>query len=132
MEIIDYFSNKLMLYTVFCCYCFQWCEQDQRCNRLQLADLLIGPMQHCTKLPLLLHNIQKYTADMVEKTQIVESIEKVEMSLRKLYVLEFKHTQIFIKVMKLNKMCYTTPTYIKWNHNLLLKNLEAKYVIRFN
>ncbi|XP_060606668.1 uncharacterized protein LOC132758973 isoform X3 [Ruditapes philippinarum] len=62
----------------------KWCEQDQRCNRLQLADLLIGPMQHCTKLPLLLHNIQKYTEDPVEKTQIVESIEKVEMSLRQL------------------------------------------------
>jgi hypothetical protein len=39
-------------------------------------------MQHCTKLPLLLHNIQKYTEDPIEKTQIVESIEKVEMSLR--------------------------------------------------
>ncbi|KAL4225951.1 prolactin receptor [Mactra antiquata] len=62
----------------------KWCEQDQRCNRLQLADLLIGPMQHCTKLPLLLHNIQKYTEDIVEKKQIVESIEKVEMSLRQL------------------------------------------------
>lgn len=62
----------------------KWCEQDQRCNRLQLADLLIGPMQHCTKLPLLLHNIQKYTEDPVEKTQIVESIEKVDNSLRQL------------------------------------------------
>ncbi|XP_052283759.1 uncharacterized protein LOC127880500 isoform X3 [Dreissena polymorpha] len=62
----------------------KWCEQDGRCNRLQLVDLLIGPMQHCTKLPLLLQNIQKYTEDPVEKQQIVDSIEKVETSLRRL------------------------------------------------
>ncbi|XP_052781777.1 uncharacterized protein LOC128218214 isoform X3 [Mya arenaria] len=62
----------------------KWCEQDSRCNRLQLVDLLIGPMQHCTKLPLLLQNIQKYTEDPIEKQQIVESIQKVETSLRRL------------------------------------------------
>ncbi|XP_053377181.1 uncharacterized protein LOC123530509 isoform X3 [Mercenaria mercenaria] len=77
------YLEKLRKNDDFCEY-EKWCEQDQRCNRLQLADLLIGPMQHCTKLPLLLHNIQKYTEDHVEKTQIVESIEKVEMSLRQL------------------------------------------------
>ena len=65
----------------------QWCEQDARCNRLQLADLLISPMQHCTKLPLLLYNIKKYTENPTEKQQIADSIQKVETSLRKFFYL---------------------------------------------
>lgn len=40
-------------------------------------------MQHCTKLPLLLHNVRKYTADEDERQQVAESIEKVEASLSK-------------------------------------------------
>ncbi|XP_059179497.1 uncharacterized protein LOC131958456 [Physella acuta] len=62
----------------------KWCEQDARCNRLQLTDLLVAPMQHCTKLPLLLHNVRKYTADEDERQQVAESIEKMEASLKQL------------------------------------------------
>ncbi|XP_064606185.1 uncharacterized protein LOC135471069 [Liolophura sinensis] len=62
----------------------KFCEQDSRCNRLQLTDLLVAPMQHCTKLPLLLANIRKYTPNYEERTQLTESIEKVENSLKKL------------------------------------------------
>ena len=40
-------------------------------------------MQHCTKLPLLLYNIKKYTENPTEKQQIADSIQKVEASLRK-------------------------------------------------
>ncbi|KAH9492551.1 prolactin receptor [Bulinus truncatus] len=62
----------------------KWCEQDPRCNRLQITDLLVAPMQHCTKLPLLLHNVRKYTADEDERQQVAESIEKMEASLKQL------------------------------------------------
>lgn len=62
----------------------KWCEQDQRCNRLQIPDLLVAPIQHCTKLPLMLSNIRMYTEDEEEKQQITESIEKVENSLYEL------------------------------------------------
>ena len=40
-------------------------------------------MQHCTKLPLLLANIRKYTESETERQMVTESIEKVETSLRK-------------------------------------------------
>ena len=60
----------------------QWCEQDLRCHRLQLTDLLISPMQRCIKVPLLLNNIRKYTEDMDEKQQLTESLQKLESSLR--------------------------------------------------
>ncbi|XP_069141397.1 uncharacterized protein [Argopecten irradians] len=60
----------------------RWCEQDTRCKRLQLTDLLVAPMQHCTKLPLLLGNIRKYTECDDEIGQLTDSIERVEMSLQ--------------------------------------------------
>lgn len=65
---------------------FQWCSQDPRCRRLQLNDFLVAPMQHCTKLPLLLANIRKYTSSDYDKNILALTIGKVEISLRKLYV----------------------------------------------
>lgn len=65
----------------------QWCSQDPRCNRLQLTDLLVAPLQHCTKFPLLLGNVKKYTEDEQEKEALSDLIDKVNMSLRKLQCL---------------------------------------------
>jgi len=59
----------------------QWCGQDERCHRLQLPDLLISPMQHCTKVPLLLHNIGRYTLDPTEQQMLTESLRTLEASL---------------------------------------------------
>ncbi|ELT96068.1 hypothetical protein CAPTEDRAFT_140689, partial [Capitella teleta] len=61
-----------------------WCEQDPRCHRLQITDLLVSPMQHCTKVPLLLNNIRRYTSDNDECNQLTESLEKLETSLKNL------------------------------------------------
>jgi len=60
----------------------QWCSQDERCHRLQLNDLLISPMQHCTKVPLLLNNIHRYTVDPREQQLLSVSLLKLETSLR--------------------------------------------------
>lgn len=43
-------------------------------------------MQHCTKLPLLLANIRKYTSSDYDKNILALTIGKVEISLRKLHV----------------------------------------------
>jgi hypothetical protein len=59
----------------------QFCEQDPRCHRLLLTDLLISPMQHCTKVPLLLNNIRRYTDDPVEQQMLKEALEKLEKSI---------------------------------------------------
>ncbi|CAH1782625.1 unnamed protein product [Owenia fusiformis] len=59
-------------------------EQDPRCNRLKIKDLLIAPLQHCTKKPLLLANIRKYTEDPDEREQLSESLSKLETSLQNL------------------------------------------------
>lgn len=62
----------------------KWCGQDPRCNRLQLNDLLVGPLQHTTKLPLLLAPIRKYTTEESDKNLLTEAIGKLEESLHKL------------------------------------------------
>lgn len=60
----------------------QWCSQDPRCNRLQLTDLMVAPLQHCTKFPLLLGNVRKYTGDGQEREALADLIDKVNASLR--------------------------------------------------
>ena len=60
----------------------QWCEQDGRCHRLLLTDLLIAPMQHCTKVPLLLNSICRFTSSDEERRLLMEALQKLEASLR--------------------------------------------------
>ncbi|THD28276.1 Pleckstrin domain-containing family G member [Fasciola hepatica] len=62
----------------------KWCEQDPRCRRLQLTDLLVAPMQHYMKIPLLLASIRRYTADVSEREILTSCVNKVENSLKSL------------------------------------------------
>ncbi|KAF7262284.1 hypothetical protein EG68_00447 [Paragonimus skrjabini miyazakii] len=62
----------------------KWCEQDPRCRRLQLTDLLIAPMQHYMKIPLLLASIRRYTAETSEQDMLTSCLDKVESSLKSL------------------------------------------------
>jgi len=38
-------------------------------------------MQHCTKVPLLLNNIRRYTVDPNEQEQLTDSLDKLERSI---------------------------------------------------
>lgn len=63
----------------------KWCESDSRCNRLQITDLLVAPLQHLTKYPLLLKNISKRTSEGDEQHRSLSSIIKaVELSIQEL------------------------------------------------
>ncbi|CAH8495114.1 unnamed protein product [Schistosoma turkestanicum] len=62
----------------------KWCEQDTRCRRLQLTDLLVAPMQHYMKIPLLLSSIRRYTASSAEQEMLTACLNKVENSLKSL------------------------------------------------
>lgn len=59
----------------------QWCEQDPRCNRLLLSDLLIAPLQHCTKMPLLLTSVSRYTENEEHRKLLVKTQKKLETSI---------------------------------------------------
>lgn len=55
-----------------------WCETRKECDRLQLTDLLVKPVQRLTKYPLLLKAIQKKTDDKEHKQILEEMKESVE------------------------------------------------------
>ncbi|XP_006001762.1 pleckstrin homology domain-containing family G member 7 isoform X2 [Latimeria chalumnae] len=62
----------------------KWCEQNEQCKRLHLADLLVAPLHRFTRYPLLLKNIWKRSTDAVEKIAIYSIAEQVENSIRDL------------------------------------------------
>ncbi|EDO49694.1 predicted protein [Nematostella vectensis] len=63
----------------------KWCEADPRCKRLQLTDLLVAPLQHLTKYPLLLKNIRKRTSEGDDQHSSLSSVIKsVELSIKEL------------------------------------------------
>ncbi|KAK7079203.1 prolactin receptor, partial [Halocaridina rubra] len=61
----------------------QWCNRDPRCKKLQLTDLLVAPVQHIMKVPLILRDIEGRTEDPQERAVVREIIEAEEHSLSK-------------------------------------------------
>ncbi|XP_069943293.1 neuroepithelial cell-transforming gene 1 protein isoform X3 [Cherax quadricarinatus] len=62
----------------------KWCNRDPRCKKLQLTDLLVAPVQHIMKVPLILRDIEGRTEDPQERAVVREIIEAEEHSLREL------------------------------------------------
>ncbi|KAL7634851.1 UNVERIFIED_CONTAM: hypothetical protein RMT77_015228 [Armadillidium vulgare] len=62
----------------------KWCNRDPRCKKLQLTDLLVAPVQHIMKVPLILRDIETRTEDPQERAVVREIIEAEEHSLREL------------------------------------------------
>ncbi|XP_076358541.1 uncharacterized protein LOC143251073 [Tachypleus tridentatus] len=62
----------------------KWCSRDPRCKKLQLTDLLVSPVQHIMRVPLLLKEIEMRTDDIQEREIITNIIESEETSLREL------------------------------------------------
>nr|XP_015207552.1 PREDICTED: pleckstrin homology domain-containing family G member 7 [Lepisosteus oculatus] len=62
----------------------KWCERNEQCKRLHLADLLVAPMQRFTRYPLLLKNIAKQSSSDRERGTIQSVVELVERSIQDL------------------------------------------------
>ncbi|KAK0425418.1 hypothetical protein QR680_009190 [Steinernema hermaphroditum] len=58
------------------------CLADQRCERLQLEDLLIAPLQRITRLPILLKEIHRFTEADDEKAKVEKVIDTMNENLR--------------------------------------------------
>ena len=61
----------------------KWCNRDSRCKKLQLTDLLVSPVHHIMKIPLVVRDIQARTENENEKNVISKVLEMKEKSLRK-------------------------------------------------
>ncbi|XP_013778102.2 rho guanine nucleotide exchange factor 11-like isoform X2 [Limulus polyphemus] len=62
----------------------KWCSRDLRCKKLQLTDLLVSPVQHIMRVPLLLKEIEMRTDQTYEKEAITSILELEENSIREL------------------------------------------------
>ncbi|KAG1683570.1 Pleckstrin y domain-containing family G member 7 [Nymphon striatum] len=62
----------------------KWCTRDPRCNKLQLTDLLVAPVQHIMKTPLILKDIEARTLNPEEKKAVTEILDTEESSIREL------------------------------------------------
>ncbi|XP_065059164.1 pleckstrin homology domain-containing family G member 7-like isoform X3 [Rhopilema esculentum] len=63
----------------------KWSEADLRCNRLRLNDLLVAPVQHLTKYPLLLKAIKTNTTKSSgEYDPLMAVINSVQKSIREI------------------------------------------------
>ncbi|CAB4058100.1 unnamed protein product [Lepeophtheirus salmonis] len=62
----------------------KWCNRDIRCKKLQLTDLLIAPVHHIMRTPLVFRSILSKTSDLEEKKVISKILEVKDGSLREL------------------------------------------------
>jgi chaperonin cofactor prefoldin len=74
-------------------------------------------MQHCTKVPLLLTNIRKYTEDPEERQQLTEVLEKLDNSLKGLEN-KMKWLKNFERVQEIQQQIIWQP----------ITELEPRYV----
>ncbi|OQR66399.1 hypothetical protein BIW11_14185, partial [Tropilaelaps mercedesae] len=62
----------------------KWCYKDPRCKKLQLPDLLVSPVQHVMRVPLVLRKIESRSDEDQERAAIGSILEAEENSLREL------------------------------------------------
>merc|ERR1719266_805920 len=62
----------------------KWCNRDLRCKKLQLTDLLVSPVHHIMKIPLVVRDIQSRTENETERNVISKVLEMKEKSLQEL------------------------------------------------
>ncbi|XP_022711520.1 uncharacterized protein LOC111273815 isoform X1 [Varroa jacobsoni] len=62
----------------------KWCYKDVRCKKLQLPDLLVSPVQHIMRVPLVLRKIESRSDEDQERAAIGSILEAEENSLREL------------------------------------------------
>ncbi|KAL0267948.1 UNVERIFIED_CONTAM: hypothetical protein PYX00_010071 [Menopon gallinae] len=77
------YLETLRTYTEFCEF-EKWCNKDARCKKLQLTDLLVAPVQHIMKVPLILKEVESRTENLNEKVIISQILEIEEKSIREL------------------------------------------------
>ncbi|CAH2103332.1 unnamed protein product [Euphydryas editha] len=72
-KLLEYYRKKQQTEAEFAMY-LNWCHSQRQCNRLQLNDLLVKPMQRMTKYSLILRRILDYTVNESDRIA-VETME---------------------------------------------------------
>ena len=74
----------------------QWCNRDPRCKKLQLTDLLVSPVHHIMKIPLVVRDIEARTEAPEEKAVIAKVLEMKEASLSESVDLSHSHFEEYL------------------------------------
>lgn len=74
----------------------QWCESDARCKRLTLSDLLVTPMQHAMRMPLLLEAIVRHTPSPDARERLQQRISFIRSCLSASLSLSQNFFKIFL------------------------------------
>lgn len=61
-----------------------WSSRDARCKKLQLTDLLVAPVQHIMRVPIILKDIESHTENPKDRDEIRAILAVEEASLREL------------------------------------------------
>lgn len=62
----------------------RWSSRDVRCKKLQLTDLLVAPVQHIMRVPIILKDIESHTENPRDRDEIRAILAVEEASLREL------------------------------------------------
>jgi len=62
----------------------KWSSRDARCKKLQLTDLLVAPVQHIMRVPIILKDIEAHTEHVRDRDEIRAILAVEEASLREL------------------------------------------------
>jgi hypothetical protein len=62
----------------------KWSSRDVRCKKLQLTDLLVAPVQHIMRVPIILKDIEAHTENVKDREEIRAILAVEEASLREL------------------------------------------------
>lgn len=62
----------------------KWSSRDVRCKKLQLTDLLVAPVQHIMRVPIILKDIESHTENPRDREEIIAILAVEEASLREL------------------------------------------------
>lgn len=62
----------------------KWSSRDIRCKKLQLTDLLVAPVQHIMRVPIILKDIESHTENPRDREEIRAILAVEEASLREL------------------------------------------------
>lgn len=62
----------------------KWSSRDVRCKKLQLTDLLVAPVQHIMRVPIILKDIESHTENPNDRDEIRAILAVEEASLREL------------------------------------------------
>lgn len=62
----------------------KWSSRDVRCKKLQLTDLLVAPVQHIMRVPIILKDIESHTENLRDRDEIRAILAVEEASLREL------------------------------------------------